>query len=102
MAGAAPWEGPFAVANAWSVIRGCLLPRNRSVLRLAGGGLADAASAADGLLIDRRLAERIALSHIDSGGCIRCIKVRANFLGQSLSALIDSPAAHHLHVGATA
>src|SRR5947207_15457106 len=98
MAGTAPWEGPFVLANARSVN---LLPWDRAVLRLASGGLADAARAADGLLIHGSLAEGIPLGHFDGAGGIRRIKVSADFLGQSFSALVDSAAAHHLHVGAT-
>jgi len=70
------------------------------VLGFSCGGFADAAGAADGLLIHRRLAKRIAFGHFDSAVGVGGVKISANFFGEAFCAFIDSPAAHDLHVGA--
>src|SRR5581483_5955458 len=67
----------------------------------AGGGFANAAHSADGLLIDRRFLLRMSIGHADGFAGIWRVQISADFFAQSFSALVDSAAAHDLHLRAT-
>src|SRR4051794_7390014 len=59
-----------------------LLPRRPG--RLARGGLADAAGAADGLLLERRLLRRVVVGDEHGLGGVGGVQVGADLLGQPL------------------
>src|SRR5688500_5387302 len=77
-----------------------LLDLRHRIARLTRRSLADAAGAADGLLVHRRLAGGVGFEDADGVGGVGGEEVGADLLGQAVGALLDTAAAHDLHVGA--